>query len=91
MLVNDSLPSHGNGEGCQCHSSVGVLGCCKEHTPLATPSTIVHSLQIYSKLFKVVDKSEIVVPSNSGSINKDCGYCGNQRVGMQLGWSISSK
>ena len=59
-------------------------------THTITPSTIVHSLQIYSKLFKVVDKSEIVVPSNSGSINKDCGYCGNQRVGSWDGASVPS-
>ena len=28
------LSSHRQGEGCQRHSTVGVLGCFKEHTPL---------------------------------------------------------
>ena len=34
LFVSDFLPSHGKGEGCQCHSTLGVLGCFKERTPL---------------------------------------------------------
>ena len=54
-----SLPSCGKGEGCQCHSTVGVPGMALKNT---------HHYTIYysafsPELFKIVDESTIVVPS----------------------------